>query len=577
MWASIGAVVFALVVFGFTAYQAKQARDSLNEAAANLQHMTHALANGDTPTAQRDLIDAQGATRTASNSLTGPVWWAASKAPWIGDDVSAVRTVASVADEATHDIGPALVEVSRSVSADTLRPRHGRINLDGLERAAPALITANADLNDALARVTALDTHSLMPQIASPIKDLEGKLTEAHRISAHAVLATKLLPPMLGADGRRTYLVMFQNNAEIRATGGLPGAFATLTADRGRISLHWQGDASVLGAYRKPVLPLRADELALFSSRLAVYAGDSTFTPDFPRAAQIAQEMWRQSTGQKVDGVLSTDPVALSYVLAGTGPVTVSGGQQLTAADAVQLILNQIYLDQPDLTAQNLFFAEAAKAVFSALSAGQGNPRAVLDGIVRGVEEHRTFVYSHHPSEETLLASTPLTGSLPTRPISAPQIGVYFNDGTGAKMDYYLRYEVKVVPESCAADGAQTMQVTVTMTSTAPADAASLPVSVIGPGYGARPGFIRTNAMLYAPSGGQIREPTIDGRRSISATLTHDGRRVTVQTIDLAPGQSHVLRFTVTSGAHQTDMPDVRITPGVPGGSAVQVGESACR
>src|SRR4029078_8331162 len=108
--------------------------------------------------------------------------------------------------------------------------------------------------------------------------DQRGNAVDADPSSPHAVLATKLPPPMRGADGKRTYLVMFQNNAEIRATGGLPGAFATLTADHGRLSLHSQGDATVLREDRKPVLPLRADELALFSSRLAVYAGDSTFT-----------------------------------------------------------------------------------------------------------------------------------------------------------------------------------------------------------------------------------------------------------------------------------------------------------
>ncbi|TFB67457.1 DUF4012 domain-containing protein [Cryobacterium sp. Hz9] len=43
--------------------------------------------------------------------------------------------------------------------------------------------------------------------------------------------AVQLLPAMLGADGQRSYLLLFQNNPEVRATGGLPGAFAEISTE----------------------------------------------------------------------------------------------------------------------------------------------------------------------------------------------------------------------------------------------------------------------------------------------------------------------------------------------------------
>ncbi|MBA2774339.1 MAG: DUF4012 domain-containing protein [Nocardioidaceae bacterium] len=71
-----------------------------------------------------------------------------------------------------------------------------------------------------------------------------------------AVRAVKLLPPMLGPDGPRSYLVMFQNTAELRAAGGIPGAIAIIRAAGGKLRLTQQGDAGSLGSYRWPVLPL---------------------------------------------------------------------------------------------------------------------------------------------------------------------------------------------------------------------------------------------------------------------------------------------------------------------------------
>ncbi len=62
---------------------------------------------------------------------------------------------------------------------------------------------------------------------------MQTKLHEAASLSSKASYAVRLLPTMLGMEGKRDYLVLFQNNAEIRATGGIPGAFATMSANHG--------------------------------------------------------------------------------------------------------------------------------------------------------------------------------------------------------------------------------------------------------------------------------------------------------------------------------------------------------
>ena len=49
-----------------------------------------------------------------------------------------------------------------------------------------------------------------------------------------AAKGAALVPGMLGSEERRTYLVIFQNSAEARSLGGMPGIITTLTADRGR-------------------------------------------------------------------------------------------------------------------------------------------------------------------------------------------------------------------------------------------------------------------------------------------------------------------------------------------------------
>ncbi len=569
--------VAVIAVVGFTLYQAMQARDALNSADQHFQDLTAAVSAGDPSQAQESLYAAQQATLSAQRNTSGPFWWLASKAPIIGPNVTAARTVADVVDRVAQGVLPTLVDASSSLSSTDLQPSHGRIQLTNIIRLAPLLATAHASLVSDLATVQGLNPGSLIAPIGAPVRKLESKLSQATSVTASASTAAQLLPPMLGADGKRTYLVLFQNNAEIRATGGIPGAVATLTANNGKITLRQQGDAGALGSYLHPAVQLTPDETALFTDNLGIFPADITFTPSFPRTAQIAQAMWARTTGKTVDGVLSTDPVALSYLLGGTGPITVKGGQQLSASSAVKLLLSDTYLTQPDPERQNLFFANAAKSVFGAVMTGQGDSHAVLDGILKAADQHRTLVWSDHPSEEKLLDPTKLSGALPTAVTSAPQVGVYLNDGTGSKMDYYLHYDVKAQPTSCRQDGQQSITMTVTMTSKAPADASTLPVSVIGPGFGAAPGSIRTNVLVYAPVNGTIGTPTMDGNAAISGAFTHDGRSVVAQTVDLAPGQSHTLSFKLRSGPHQPGTPQLDVTPGLPGNATTEVVPSVCK
>ena len=70
------------------------------------------------------------------------------------------------------------------------------------------------------------------------------------------------------------------------------------------------------------------------------------------------------------------------------------------------------------------------------------------------------------------------------------------NDGTAAKIGYYLRTDVAAIPTGCHPDGSQTVSVKVTLTNTAPADAASLP-PYIASGNAIPKGQVRTNVLLY--------------------------------------------------------------------------------
>ncbi len=565
-----------MCLVAWTGRQALKARDALESAAVDFQHLGSQLSSGDVTGARRTLADAQQHARAARANTHGPGWWLTSRIPGVGANVTAVRTVSGVVDDLSRDVLPAVVRASGRLDPSALQPSHGQVDLRPLSEVAAPLAAANARLQRETRIAQDISTDGLAPQIAAPVEMLQNKLGAAAALSDRASRAVRLLPSMLGADGPRTYLMLFQNNAEVRATGGIPGAFATIRADHGRVTIGRQGDAATIGRFTSPPLRLTAEERSLFTSKLGIFPQDVNFTPDFPRSAALVKAMWEAHGNPQVDGVLSVDPVALSYVLNGTGPVRLADGTSLTAGTAVRRLLSSVYLHIADPQQQNAYFASVARHVFSAFSAGQGDPRDVLRELTRATDERRILLWSTHPREQHVIAPTELSGALATGPSPTPHIGVYLNDATAAKMDYYLGYSTKVKARRCQASR-QYLTVTVSMHSHAPADAAGLPAYVRGEVPGIPRGVTRTNVMLYAPTGGYVRTVSVDDRDQPFDTETHDGRPVVLRTVDLRPGQSHTLTYEVVSGRGQTDPVSLRVTPGAngPGVTGVPSG-SAC-
>ncbi|HEU4514413.1 MAG TPA: DUF4012 domain-containing protein [Nocardioidaceae bacterium] len=568
---------------GLTAYQALEVKGSLQVVAREFEAIAEDLKTGDEDGARASLAKAQVAAADADDNTHGPGWWLTSRLPGVGDDIEAVRTVADVTDVLAAEVIPDVVVASERLGPANLRPRNGRIAIEPLRDVAPAVVAADERMQDQTERVAAIDTGELIAQLAGPVELLQGKLEEAASLSAKASYAVRLLPTMLGADDERTYLVLFQNNAEIRATGGMPGALAVVEAKNGRLSIRRQGTAQDLGLHPEPPVRLTGEEISLYGRKLGVYPADITFTPDFPRVAELARAMWLSAQGERIDGVLSVDPVGLSYVLDGTGTVDVPGGTRLTSANAVQVLLNDIYRVQPDQDMQNAYFAGAAKAVFGALVSGRGQPAAILEGLGRAATEGRLYAWSASEQEQRLLVATSVGGAVPRDAGASPYVGLFLNDGTAAKLQYYLEHRVDVEPLSCNPMGRQTLEVVLTLTSHAPEDAGRLPASVIGPRdggeayIGVEPGHMRLNAHLYAPIGGWIEDVAVDRVDVPLNEVEHLGHPVGTATVELAPGETRVLRYTVMTGLDQPGAVELRVTPGARGSGAGAVGPTACK
>ena len=305
-----------------------------------------------------------------------------------------------------------------------------------------------------------------------------------------------------------------------------------------------------------------------YTGEMAQYPADVNFTPDFPTAAKLFARMYQARGGGPLDGVIAMDPVALSYMLRGSSPIDAGDGIMLTADNLVPTLLSTVYqkFDDPDPSKRDAFNAAATAQVFEKIMTGTGDASAIVDGLRQATGERRVLVYSADPTEQADLERTSVSGVLGTDP-SEPSIGVFLNDGTGAKLGYYLKNEVQVTQGECSPDGRRELQVHIVMHNTAPAD--GLPVYVSGSGLLAPAYTLRTNVLVYAPVGGGFSTvATRDGVLTGTAMANDLSRNIAIVSVDLAAGASTELVFTVLTppgpGGHDgVVQPELVLTPGV--------------
>jgi hypothetical protein len=577
------ALGFVVVVLGgwtaWLAVDAVRARAELASASSLVGTLQEAVLAGDRTAATATLEELQEHAEQARDATRGVHWTAAGALPWVGPNIRAVQVVADVVDDLATAALPALMAATQIVDPATMAPVDGRVDIGALELAAPAVVAADAVVAGALARLDGIDASELWSPVAGPLQRVRGEVAEVAATTATAARAVQLLPAMLGADGPRDYLLLVQNNAELRATGGIPGSVSLLRAEDGGVTIVETRSGGSLGDLPAPVLPLTDTELSLFGEDLAADMRDVTFTPDFPRGAAIAREIWAQQVGGEVDGVISVDPGALALLLDDTGPVSLppgavadAAGGQLTADNAVAMLLNTVYLVEPDPAVQDTFFAGTAAATLGALLSGQGEPAAALEALAEAARQGRLLLWSAHDEEQALLADTVLSGRLRGDAGGSPVIGVFLDDGTRAKLGYYLDTAIAVESLECRADGSRLVAVTITLTNTVlAADVAGLPAYVTGDGVVVPVGEVRTNVLLYAPTDGVVEDvQVVDDEPGVTSQV-HDGLSVVGRTTQLAPGESVTIQAQVTTGSRFAGPLLLRSTPVANGDTSVTV------
>ncbi|MBP9719127.1 MAG: DUF4012 domain-containing protein [Candidatus Levybacteria bacterium] len=144
-------------------------------------------------------------------------------------------------------------------------------------------------------------------------------------------------PTLLGMDGKKTYLLLFHNNAELRPAGGFIGSYGLLTLDKGSISdfqIHDVYDADgQLKGHVEPAYPFRR-----YMGIVHQYMRDSNYAPDFPTAASTSANMFAMETNQSVSGVIGIDTSFVKSLVEALQPIYVPDYKETVTAENFYMV-----------------------------------------------------------------------------------------------------------------------------------------------------------------------------------------------------------------------------------------------
>lgn len=558
-WIMIGAGTVILLATAWVGWRTYEAYRSLQAAAGQVGALQRQfddpgrLGPGDDRRAIITSLQANAAS--ARSAVDDPVYRLATGVPFVGPNLDALRQVSLTVSSLSTDVIPSLDDIARTLDPSALTPKEGAVDLAPIVAIAPQLQKADGAVQDARAQLGGIDPSSVVTPVGEAVAALRSKLDAAASLTGPAARIARLLPAALGSDGPRTYLVVFQNLAEPRSTGGIFGSYAILTADQGKVLISDQGPARTMRMFDPPVADLADEQRQLFGTDPATYPADVNLTPDFPTAAQLFIDMYRARGGSSVDGVVAVDPVALSYLLKGSPALDVDG-TIIDADNFASMVLSTAYerFGDADHDPRDDFLAGATAAAFAQVTSGSADPGVVAAGVRRAAGERRLLLFSTHDTEQADIAATGLSGALDGSSESSG-IGLFLNDAVGSKLGYYLTEQTTVTGGQCQADGSQLVAVTTTINYQPPSSGAPDYVNGKSPD-----GSYRVHVLLTAPTGGRIDAAEVDGQPASLRMGTQLNRPSGIAVVELKPDASATLSFYLTIPPG-TSAPTVSRTP----------------
>ena len=318
---------------------------------------------------------------------------------------------------------------------------------DLLLQAQPSLAQVRRELDQTLTVRKDINAASLSPTFRDAIVTrLDPLLKQSDEILSLGMV----LPGILGASeqGPKTYLLLIENEDELRPTGGFITSIGNLVISRGQIiSLDFEAD-EIQDDWSKPY-PAAPWQLQEYMNSPVLILRDANWFTNFPTTALWAESLYAYTHSHSVDGVIAFDQHFLVMLLSQLGPLEVDGTTYpITSENVIEYMRDS---KQPP-AGQSIpadwnrkdFIGKIAAAMLKKLYAGNQDWQAIAETLYQALAERHLLLQFDDPTATALIAGHGWDNALRAGTgdfLMVTDTNIGFNK-TNALVDVSLTYDI---------------------------------------------------------------------------------------------------------------------------------------
>ncbi|HZS93488.1 MAG TPA: DUF4012 domain-containing protein [Chloroflexota bacterium] len=366
--------------------------------------------------------------------------------PNVGPELQAVGPASDIAYRVTDaavkaidGLAPVLRLSTYPQGAGSRLPASVRVLAGSREQFAAAAVdmrSANGDLANLPTRVPNRRLNAMVTKLRTLVPKM---------MTASSWLA--LAPDLLGAQRPARYLFVWEDPAELRATGGFMGASDFITIDRGRISHRFYGNQL---PYNRPVTTMPLPE-NVYTPESNWLFQDANWSPNFPLSARLQRWFYGADTGRWANGVVDFVDTATPDLLRATGRVWVPAFHTWVTARSVNAQAER-YVNHSGIYSltsaagdvrRKKFFLDVLRALMKRV---ESVPVSRLPALVRAIgtmiQRRDLLLYDRRPAVESAIRSIGAAGRIV--PGSGDYLYVVDDNRSYNKINTYVRERARL-------------------------------------------------------------------------------------------------------------------------------------
>ena len=354
--------------------------------------------------------------------LTPYLTWLPRVGPLMGDAQNLI-TMADAGTETAVLLVDALAPVLIILQDDSLGTERLPQLVQILKDAEPAVAQARLSLAQVAEARAALTITEEWPWTLRRILEMGDQYLP---LAQEGLTMAQVAPSLLGHDELRTYLLLAQNEEEIRATGGFISGAGLLSLDNGRILDVVFADAYQVDDYLNKPYAFPPEPFYDFMGLELFLFRDSNFWPDFPTSAEQLMTLYTYGQGTELDGIIAFDQRFMQLLIAVFGEVEVEELELTLTAQNIRQQLREAWAAGDAEADADVQWLETRKSFMGPMAAalrqkveqdlGSIDPRALLDLLEEGTGNKHLQLYMRDPAVALALAEAGWDGRITAVP-----------------------------------------------------------------------------------------------------------------------------------------------------------------